>query len=63
MIYDLSSFNWNRWKKCINKVITDYPENLLFESDPQGEKALRYEISFMLASLSESVMSTACFFV
>lgn len=45
MIYDLSSFNWNRWKKCINKVITDYPENLLFESDPQGEKALRYEIS------------------
>lgn len=43
--YDLSCFDFNKWKKCINKVFNDYPEQLLFESDPQGESALRREIA------------------
>ncbi len=29
----------------MNKVFTEYPHLLMFESDPQGELALRYEIS------------------
>nr|WP_315024039.1 PLP-dependent aminotransferase family protein [uncultured Aminipila sp.] len=43
--YDLSCFDFNKWKKCMNKVFTEYPHLLMFESDPQGELALRYEIS------------------
>lgn len=43
--YDLSCFDFNKWKKCLNKVLTEYPHLLMFESDPQGELALRYEIS------------------
>ncbi|QHI73191.1 MocR-like pyridoxine biosynthesis transcription factor PdxR [Aminipila terrae] len=43
--YDLSCFDFNKWKKCMNKVLTEYPHLLMFESDPQGELALRYEIS------------------
>ena len=43
--YDLSCFDFNKWKKCLNKVLTEYPHLLLSESDPQGEPALRYEIS------------------
>ncbi|QAT43171.1 MocR-like pyridoxine biosynthesis transcription factor PdxR [Aminipila luticellarii] len=43
--YDLSCFDFNKWKKCMNKVLTEYPQLLMFESDPQGELALRYEIS------------------
>jgi len=43
--YDLSCFDFNKWKKCFNKVLTEYPHLLLTESDPQGEPALRYEIS------------------
>ncbi len=43
--YDLSCFDFNKWKKCMNKVLTEYPNLLMFESDPQGEPALRYEIS------------------
>lgn len=45
MYYDLSCFDFNKWKKCLNKVLTEYPHLLMFESDPQGELALRYEIS------------------
>lgn len=43
--YDLECFNFNSWKKCINKVLTEYPQNLMFEGDPQGEEALRLEIA------------------
>lgn len=43
--YDLDCFDFNKWKKCVNKVITEYSPLLFFESDPQGEAALRYEIS------------------
>ncbi|MEE1038353.1 MAG: PLP-dependent aminotransferase family protein [Eubacterium sp.] len=43
--YDLNCFDFNKWKKCINKVFTDTPHKLLFESDPQGELVLREEIS------------------
>ena len=45
MIYDLSSFDFSKWKKCVSKVLTDHQSSLLFESDPQGEELLRYEIS------------------
>lgn len=43
--YDPDCFDFNKWKKCINKVLTEYAPLLFFESDPQGEKALRHEIS------------------
>ena len=45
VIYDLSCFDFNKWKKCSNKVFTEYPQYLLFEGDPQGELPLRHEIS------------------
>lgn len=44
-ITDLSCFDFNKWKKCAARVFNDYSGLLLFESDPQGEPALRYEIS------------------
>ena len=44
-IYDLSSFDFVKWKKCFSKILNDYPQTLLFESDPQGELALRHEIA------------------
>jgi GntR family transcriptional regulator/MocR family aminotransferase len=43
--YDLSCFDFNKWKKCLNKILSEHPHLLLMESDPQGEKALRFEIS------------------
>lgn len=43
--YDLSCFDFNKWKKCSAKVLNEYSHLLLFESDPQGEAALRFEIS------------------
>lgn len=43
--YDLDCFDFNKWKKCMNKVINEYSPLLFFESDPQGEIALRYEIA------------------
>lgn len=42
---DIDCFDFNRWKKCINKVLTLYPHLLLSESDPQGEEPLRHEIA------------------
>lgn len=49
-IYDLSAFDFGKWKKCVSRVLGDYPELLLSESDPQGEEALRYEICRYLYS-------------
>lgn len=43
--YDTSCFDFVKWKKCINQVLTEYPHLLLREGDSQGEKALRREIS------------------
>ena len=44
-IHDPSSFDFNKWKKCSNEVFNYYSGQLLFESDPQGERALRNEIA------------------
>ncbi|MBR5230343.1 MAG: PLP-dependent aminotransferase family protein [Firmicutes bacterium] len=44
-LYDLNCFDFRKWKKCAAKVFNHYSQLLLFESDPQGEPALRYEIS------------------
>ena len=42
---DPGCFDFNKWKKCMNKIINEYPNTLFFESDPQGEVSLRAEIS------------------
>ena len=44
-LYDPDCFDFNRWKKCANRVINDYSPTLFFEGDPLGEPALRAEIS------------------
>ncbi|MEG1583603.1 MAG: PLP-dependent aminotransferase family protein, partial [Anaerovorax sp.] len=44
-LYDPSCFDFIKWKKCMNKILTEHSHLLLHESDPQGEFALRYEIS------------------
>ena len=43
--YDPSCFDFVKWKKCLNQVLTEYPHLLLREGDSQGEEALRREIS------------------
>ena len=43
--FDLSCFDFIKWKKCMNKVLTEYSHLLLREGDSKGETALRYEIS------------------
>lgn len=45
MAYDLSSFDFVKWKKCLSRVLNEHPEALLFESEPQGEEALRQAIT------------------
>ena len=45
LIYDPDCFDFNKWKKCMNKIITEYSSALFFESDPQGEEVLRTEIA------------------
>ena len=57
--YDLDCFDFNKWKKCANKVITEYSPLLFFESDPQGEAALRHEISKYLYQ-SRGVVCDPC---
>lgn len=42
---DLSCFDFNKWKKCSAKVFNEFSHLLLFESEPQGEAALRFEVS------------------
>jgi GntR family transcriptional regulator / MocR family aminotransferase len=42
---DPECFDFLKWKKCLNQILTDYPHLLLTEGDPQGEFALRSEIS------------------
>lgn len=43
--YDVFCFDFIKWKKCLNQVLTEYSHLLLREGDPKGEKALRHEIS------------------
>jgi len=43
--FDMSCFDFIKWKKCINRVLTEYSHLLLREGDSKGEKALRQEIS------------------
>jgi len=43
--YDPTTFDFIKWKKCTNKILTDYSNFLLLEGDPRGEAPLRYEIS------------------
>ena len=43
--YDVSCFDFIKWKKCMNKVLTEYAYLLLREGDSKGEACLRYEIS------------------
>ncbi|MCQ2546569.1 MAG: PLP-dependent aminotransferase family protein [Clostridia bacterium] len=45
MQYDPECFDFNKWKKCMNKILTDFSPALFFEGDPQGEAGLRTEIS------------------
>ena len=49
-ISDPSCFDFVKWKKCSARVFNDYTGQLLFESDPQGEPILRFEISKYLYS-------------
>lgn len=42
---DSACFDFVKWKKCMNKILTDYADFLLLEGDPRGEAPLRYEIS------------------
>lgn len=49
-IHDSYCFDFNKWKKCSSTVFNQYADRLLYESDPQGEKILRSEISKYLYS-------------
>lgn len=49
-IHDSCCFDFNKWKKCSSTVFNQYADRLLYESDPQGEKILRSEISKYLYS-------------
>lgn len=42
---DNDVFDFNKWKKCSNRIYTEYSDALLFESDIKGEYSLRLEIS------------------
>ena len=44
-VHDPSCFDFIKWKKCAAKVFNECTDELLYESDPQGELELREEIS------------------
>lgn len=44
-ICDPDCFDFNKWKKCSSKIFNEHSNLLLYGSDPQGEKALRHEIT------------------
>lgn len=44
-ICDPDCFDFNKWKKCSSKIFNEHWGLLLYGSDPQGEGALRHEIS------------------
>lgn len=45
LLFDPLSFDFTKWKKCSAEVLNDYSHLLLSEAHPQGEAALRHEIS------------------
>lgn len=45
VVYDEQSFDFGKWKKCMNKVFNDHSKLLRTHADVQGEPALRYEIA------------------
>ena len=47
---DPDTFDFAKWKKCSARVLTEYADMLMFESDVQGEAALRFEICKYLYS-------------
>ena len=42
---DPACFDFTKWKKCTDVILTDHPDLLLQEGDPSGEIPLRREIS------------------
>lgn len=42
---DPDCFDFNKWKKCMNRILNDYSSALFFEGSPQGEISLREEIA------------------
>ncbi|MBO4235422.1 MAG: PLP-dependent aminotransferase family protein [Firmicutes bacterium] len=50
LLYDLDTFDFLKWKKCAARVLNEYADMLLFESDIKGEAALRFEICKYLYS-------------
>lgn len=44
-ICDSECFDFIKWKKCSAHIYNEYSNQLLFESNPQGESALRFEIA------------------
>ena len=44
-ICDSECFDFVKWKKCSSHIYNEYSDQLLFESNPQGEAALRFEIA------------------
>ena len=49
-LYDPDTFDFQKWKKCGSRVLNEYQNLLLFESDVQGEAPLRFEICKYLYS-------------
>lgn len=45
LVYDEQSFDFDKWKKCMNKVYNSYSNLLRTHADVKGEAALRYEIA------------------
>lgn len=44
-MYDAESFDFAKWKKCMNRVFNECAHLLQTEADPKGEPALRQEIA------------------
>jgi len=57
-IYDAESFDFGKWKKCMNRVFNECPHLLQTEADPKGEPSLRQEIAKYLYQ-SRGVKCTA----
>ncbi len=45
LIYDATSFDFRKWRQCLNAVINDYYPLLLREGEAKGEYMLRQEIA------------------
>lgn len=44
-IYDAESFDFAKWKKCMNRVFNECEHLLQTEADPKGEPSLRQELA------------------